>query len=139
MYSEIRQNVYNELQLAPGWIGCTDHLINLSVHDVVRKLDENILEPFEAATHKLASDSSPTISIVLPVITTLITSLEYRDADSSFQEKVKDNLRLSIQERFEELYEDKLILLCTVSDPRWKDFSFLNRSLYQSHNETLVV
>ncbi|CAF4628728.1 unnamed protein product [Rotaria sp. Silwood2] len=99
----------------------------------------NTLEPFEAATRKLASDSSPTISIVLPVITTLLTSLEYRDADSSFQKKVKDNLRLSIQERFEELYQDKLILLCTVLDPRWKDFSFLNRSLYQSHNETLFV
>ncbi|CAF4128237.1 unnamed protein product [Rotaria sordida] len=95
----------------------------------------NILEPFEAATRKLASDSSPTISIVSPVTTTLITSLEYRDADSSFQKKVKDNLRFSIQERFEELYQDKLVLL----DPRWKDFSFLNRSLYQSHNETLIV
>ncbi|CAF4227437.1 unnamed protein product, partial [Rotaria sordida] len=90
-------------------------------------------------TRKLASDSSPTIPIILPVITTLITSLEYRDADSSFQKKVKDNLHLIIQKRFEELYQDKLILLCSVLDPRWKDFSFLNRSLYQSHNETLVV
>ncbi|CAF4358213.1 unnamed protein product, partial [Rotaria sordida] len=99
----------------------------------------SILEPFEAATRKLASDSSPTIPIILPVITTLITSLEYRDADSSFQKKVKDNLHLIIQKRFEELYQDKLILLCSVLDPRWKDFSFLNRSLYQSHNETLVV
>ena len=67
------------------------------------------MEPFEGATRKLASDSSPTISIVLPVITTLLISFEYRDADSSFQKKVKDNLRLSIQERFEELYQDKLV------------------------------
>ncbi|CAF3552041.1 unnamed protein product [Rotaria sp. Silwood1] len=146
MYSEIRQNVYNELQLAPACLNerlFQKQFINAKVSKVLQwdGLEQllNILEPFEAATRKLASDSSPTISIVLPVITTLITSLEYRDADSSFQKKVKDNLRLSIQERFEELSGDKLILLCTVSDSRWKDFSFLNRSLYQSHNEILVV
>jgi hypothetical protein len=23
-----------------GWVGCTDHLLNLSVNDVVRKVDE---------------------------------------------------------------------------------------------------
>ncbi|CAF1449987.1 unnamed protein product, partial [Rotaria sp. Silwood1] len=94
-----------------------------------------ILEPFEAATRKLASDSSPTLSIVLPVVTTLITSLEDRSTDSSFIKKIKDAFRGSIQERFKEIYENKLVLL----DPRWKDFTFLQRPSYQNHVETLSL
>ena len=67
------------------------------------------MEPFEAATRKLACDSSPTLSIVIPVITTLITSLESRSTDSLFIKTVKDELRLSIEERFQSLYSTKLV------------------------------
>ncbi|CAF4433214.1 unnamed protein product [Rotaria sp. Silwood2] len=121
------------------WIGCIDHLINLSVNDIIRKQDEVMLEPCEAATRKLASDSLPTLSIVLPVVTTLITSLEDLSTDSSFIKKMKDVFCGSIQERFTEIYENKLVLLCTVLDPRWKDFTFLQRSSYQNHVETLSL
>ncbi|CAF4734539.1 unnamed protein product [Rotaria socialis] len=31
------------------------------------------------------------------------------------------------------------MLLCTVLDPRWKDFNYLQRSLYCQHAETLNV
>ncbi|CAF4983738.1 unnamed protein product [Rotaria sp. Silwood1] len=57
----------------------------------------NVLKPFEAATRKLASDSLPTLSIVLPVITTLITSLEKRTSDCSFLKKIKDTLPLAFE------------------------------------------
>ncbi|CAF4261025.1 unnamed protein product [Rotaria sp. Silwood2] len=158
MYSDVQQKVYEELQQAPEtkeftgnhtaeriveslerWIGCIDHLINLSVNDIIRKQDEVMLEPCEAATRKLASDSLPTLSIVLPVVTTLITSLEDLSTDSSFIKKMKDVFCGSIQERFTEIYENKLVLLCTVLDPRWKDFTFLQRSSYQNHVETLSL
>ncbi|CAF4726739.1 unnamed protein product, partial [Rotaria sp. Silwood2] len=103
------------------------------------KVSKVMLEPFEAATRKLASDSLPTLSIVLPVVTTLITSLEDRSTDSSLIKKMKDVFRGSIQERFTEIYENKLVQLCTVLDPRWKDFTFLQRSSYQNHVETLSL
>ncbi|CAF3569696.1 unnamed protein product [Rotaria sp. Silwood1] len=57
----------------------------------------NVLKPFEAATRKLASDSLPTLSIVLPVITTLITSLEKRTSDSFEAKKLAYSL---LQEEF---------------------------------------
>jgi hypothetical protein len=68
-----------------------------------------ILEPFEAATRKLAVDSAPTISIVLPVVTTLITSLEIRNIDFSIIKQIKRILHCSIEERFEKLFEDQMV------------------------------
>ena len=81
------------------------------------------MEPFEAATRKLACDSLPTLSIVIPVITTLITSLEDRTTDCSFMKKIKDTLRFSIEERFKDLYQTKLV---------WREFkekAFINEVL----------
>ena len=68
-----------------------------------------VLEPFEAATRKLSSDSSPTVSIVLPIITALITSLENRVTDPPFLKMIKDTLRTSLEKRFKDIYEDKLV------------------------------
>ena len=31
---------YNDLFVSLGWLGCTDHLINLCINDVIRKRDE---------------------------------------------------------------------------------------------------
>jgi hypothetical protein len=70
-----------------------------------------LLEPFEAATRKLALDSVPTISIVLPVATTLIASLEGRNIDSSIIKQIKKTLRCSIEERFQKLFKDKLVII----------------------------
>jgi hypothetical protein len=68
-----------------------------------------ILEPFEAATRKLAVDSLPTISIVIPVITTLITSLEGRNVDPPLIKQIKNTLRCSIEKRLRKLFEDKMV------------------------------
>ncbi|CAF4217392.1 unnamed protein product, partial [Rotaria sordida] len=54
-------------------------------------------------------------------------------------EKIKDTLRADIEERFKKAYEDKLMILCTVLDPCWKEFSFLQRLLYQNYGATLSV
>ncbi|CAF2061490.1 unnamed protein product [Rotaria magnacalcarata] len=99
----------------------------------------NVLDPFEAATQKLSVDSSPTLSIVLPVVTTLITRLENRSNDSLFLQEIKGNLRRSVEERFKDVYQNKLMLLCTVWHPRWKDFGYLQCLLYQNHSETLAL
>ncbi|CAF4573250.1 unnamed protein product, partial [Rotaria magnacalcarata] len=68
----------------------------------------NVLDPFEAATQKLSVDSSPTLSIVLPVVTNLITRLENRSNDSLFLQEIKGNLRRSVEERFKDVYQNKL-------------------------------
>ncbi|CAF2262836.1 unnamed protein product, partial [Rotaria magnacalcarata] len=99
----------------------------------------NVLEPFEAATRKLSVDSSPTLSLAIPLVTTLFTSLETRSTDSVFLREIKGILRQSLDERFKDIYQNKMILLSTVLDPRWKDFNCLERLLYQKHVETLNV
>ncbi|CAF1597382.1 unnamed protein product [Adineta ricciae] len=116
---------------------------NLSTAKISRNIDWDlqeqlmiVLEPFEAATRKLSVEFCPSISLVLPVITTLITSLENRTSDSLIIKQIKNTLRCSIEERFEKLFEDKNVLLATVLDPRWKNFSFLQSSSYQQHVDT---
>lgn len=49
------------------------------------------------------------MSIVLPVVTTLITSLEGRSVDSPIITKIKNSLRRSIEERFKNIFEDKIV------------------------------
>lgn len=70
---------------------------------------QSILEPFEAATRKLASETLPTISILLPVITTLITSLEERDADAPSITRIKKSLLCSLEERFSNSFEHRAV------------------------------
>ena len=44
-------------------------------------------------------DSCPTASIILPVVATLITSLENQTGDSSSIKQIKNTLRASIEDR----------------------------------------
>ena len=53
-------------------------------------------------------DSCPTASIILPVVATLITSLEHQTGDSSVIKQIKNTLRTSIEERFRKLFEDRV-------------------------------
>ena len=53
-------------------------------------------------------DSCPTASIILPVVATLITSLENQTGDSSSIKQIKNTLRASIEERFKNLFEDRV-------------------------------
>ncbi|CAF4563991.1 unnamed protein product [Rotaria sp. Silwood2] len=128
MCNEVRQKVYEELQQAPE---TKEFKGNHTAERIVERLEsicdkwsinDKIIclvsdtcptmrkvgvefgkEPFEAATRILTSDSSPTLSIVLPIVTTLITSLEDRSTDSSFMKKIKDAFCGSIQEQFNPL------------------------------------
>ncbi|CAF1089449.1 unnamed protein product [Rotaria sordida] len=95
-----------------------------------------ILEHFEVATRKLSSDSSPILSIILSVLTILITSLEDRSTDSSLLKKIKDTFHGSIEEQFKITYNNKLVLLCTVLYPHWKNFQ---RSSYKNYVERLSL
>ena len=96
----------------------------------------------------------PTISLVLPVIATLVASLESQTTDPVIIKQIKGTLRHSIEERFPKVFQNKMVsvlcvavsdeceyhliqvLLATVLDPRWKNFTFLQSSAYQQHVET---
>ncbi len=68
-----------------------------------------ILELFEDATRKLATDFLPTLSTILPILTSLITSLENQSTDLPLVKKIKDTLRVGLEDRFKNVYEDKLV------------------------------
>ena len=54
-------------------------------------------------------DSCPTASIILPVVATLITSLDNHTGDSPFIKQIKNALRASIEERFRNLFADRAV------------------------------
>ncbi|CAF1529976.1 unnamed protein product [Rotaria sordida] len=107
MHNEVQQKVYEELQQAlniylttdiwtsqanQAYMTITAHFIDLK-NNKIKNVVLVILEHFGAATRKLASDSSPILSIILSVLTILITSLEDRSTDSSLLKKIKHILR----------------------------------------------
>jgi hypothetical protein len=57
----------------------------------------------------LATDFLPTLSIILPILTSLITSLENQITDLPLVKKIKDTLRVGLEDRFKNVYEDKLV------------------------------
>ncbi|CAF3621707.1 unnamed protein product [Rotaria sordida] len=146
MYNEVQQKVYEELQQAPNICLTTDiwtsqanqaymtiiaHFIDLK-NNKIKNVVLVILEHFGAATRKLASDSSPILSIILSVLTILITSLEDRPTDSSLLKKIKHIFHGYIEEQFKKTYNNKLGLLY----PHWKNFQ---RSSYKNYVERLSL
>ncbi|CAF3850661.1 unnamed protein product [Rotaria sordida] len=112
-----------------GSIGEKIICLAFDTYPTMRKV---ILEHFGAATRKLASDSSPILSIILSVLTILITSLEDRPTDSSLLKKIKHIFHGYIEEQFKKTYNNKLGLLY----PHWKNFQ---RSSYKNYVERLSL
>ncbi|CAF1459432.1 unnamed protein product, partial [Didymodactylos carnosus] len=72
---------------------------------------DSTLKPFETATRQLALASLPTISKVLPVVNSLLTSLEPSSFDPQTIQKLKDTLRSALKSRFSHIYKQKCTLL----------------------------
>ncbi|CAF1294550.1 unnamed protein product [Didymodactylos carnosus] len=98
-----------------------------------------ILKPFETATRELSSEAQPTMSRVLSVVTALFNSLEPDPKDSSLQQKVKNTIRSGMERRFENVYKEELVLLCTVLDPNFKNFLFATLTFYDKRPTTKAL
>jgi len=87
-------------------------------------LDEisQVLEIFYLVTLTLSKETS-TLSEVIPVLRSVSTYLE-KEVNKSNKSEIAEKLLSKMNERFSEYEQNKLLLLSTILDPRFKDRVF---------------
>ena len=89
--------------------------------DLTRKLIA-ALEPVEEIT-KLISTDAASISVLIPLVKIFQKALGKHDDDSGIQ-TMKTEMLTSLERRFDDIEESKLLLIATCLDPRFKDKVF---------------
>ena len=89
----------------------------------------SILKQFEELTRK-ASSSSESTSMVIPSVSMLQRSLENHTDDQGIQTLASSMLE-SLNRRFEEMESNKLLVLSTILDPRFKNVFFSSENTQQ--------
>ena len=80
------------------------------------------LEPVEEITKMISTDAA-SISVLIPLVKILQKSLGKHDDDSGIQ-TMKIEMLTSLQRRFDDIEDSKLLLIATCLDPRFKDKFF---------------
>ena len=81
------------------------------------------LKPFEDAT-KMLSNSQACISSFIPVITSIIMNLE--SGQEHGVKTYRKNLKTSMEKRFANVEDEKVLVVSAFLDPRYKDCYFRN-------------
>ena len=85
-----------------------------------------ILKIFEEATVAASSDHA-SASIVIPIVNSIICSLETEDNDSGVSQ-MKRQMLVSLHARFADMESNKLYVMATILDPRFKQRVFSTAS-----------
>lgn len=85
-----------------------------------------ILKIFEEATVAASSDHA-SASIVIPIVNSIIRSLETEDNDSGVSQ-MKRQMLVSLHARFADIESNKLYVMATILDPRFKQRVFSTAS-----------
>ena len=80
------------------------------------------LEPVEEITKMISTDAA-SISVLIPLAKILQKSLGKHDDDSGIQ-TMKTEMLTSLERRFDDIEDSKLLLIATCLDPRFKDKFF---------------
>jgi hypothetical protein len=86
------------------------------------------LEPFEEATKTLSGDKYATLSLLIPIITSLTVHLKKikRETNSHIAKTIITSLLNSLQSRFRTIEKNTIITSATLLDPRVKTTCFMD-------------
>ena len=102
-----------ELLLSPADITLLEHIVE-------------VLQPFAEATTMLSSEKYVSVSVVQPILKALLKKhLRPSDTDSQIVTDMKAALYTSLSSHFSDSDQQKLMVLATVLDPRFKSLKFL--------------
>lgn len=109
-----------------------------SDNEVLQQLVE-LLAPFKIATVAICEETSPTISIITPLMSTLRQSATQTEGDSKVMKDMKAALRHDLGQRYSEPEIREVLNLSTAIDPRFKSLPFLSEDERTSTHSTLAV
>nr|XP_018913333.1 PREDICTED: zinc finger BED domain-containing protein 1-like [Bemisia tabaci] len=84
----------------------------------------NVLRPLYDATVTMSAENKPTISSVIPTLSTvedILTGIVSTEIGTTPSKTLAKNLKLQIQSRFPNYTEDKIYVISMMLDPRYKD------------------
>lgn len=88
-----------------------------------------VLQPLSVVTTTLCEEKTPSASIVQPLIASLVKKhLLVTEIDPRIVSDLKATIVRVIEERFSNSDQQKLLLLCSILDPRFKSLKFLHTS-----------
>lgn len=96
-------------------------IATLSDQDV--KVVEQVLEvlnPLKTVTKIMSTKPTPSVSMILPLQTTFLKSMEPKEEDSPIVREVKSAIRENLMDRYSDPALQNFLHKCTALDPRFK-------------------
>ena len=91
-------------------------------HWVLAEKVIKVLQVYEEATREASGDYA-SAAIVIPIVNSILRSLEVSDGDSGVT-KMKREMLVSLQTRYSDVESNKFFALATLLDPRFKQRGF---------------
>ncbi|XP_055004637.1 E3 SUMO-protein ligase ZBED1-like [Boleophthalmus pectinirostris] len=117
----------------------TKDITNLSDQEL--SCAENIVEvmkPLKTITAVISTETSPSISMILPLQTTILKSTEKNTADAPIARDMKNAIRENFQGRYDDPDLRDFLNKCTALDPRFKTLNHLDPACHQKVHEDLI-
>jgi len=88
----------------------------------------DVLEPFEWATRALSADKYATLSMIIPLMSSILIRLREIKSPVTAAENVRKALIKAVENRFNEIENDQVITSACLLDPRFKTNMFISTS-----------
>ena len=85
-----------------------------------------VLQPFEWATKTLSGDKYATLSMVIPLMSSILINLREMRCTVAAAEIVRKALIQAVEKRFSDMEIDQTITSACILDPRFKTYMFID-------------
>lgn len=96
-----------------------------------------IMKPLKTITTILSTETTPSVSMILPLKTMIMNSMERNDDDAPIVREMKNAIRENLQIRYIDLDLQDFFNKCTALDPRFKSLPHLDPAHHQNVFEDL--
>ncbi|KAI4799930.1 hypothetical protein KUCAC02_016468 [Chaenocephalus aceratus] len=113
-YLEQQSAVYSALRALKN-----KDIANLTDQEV--RVAENVIEimkPLKTVTTILSTETAPSVSMILPLKTMILKSMEQNDEDTPTVRELKHAIRENLQKRYSDAGLQDFLHKCTALDPR---------------------
>ena len=86
----------------------------------------NILAPIKEATLALCDEKGPTVPVIAPMLSCLMTALSVNETNSSIVSDLKGTVRSDVQQRYSDQSVKDILQISVALDPHFKYTSFLD-------------
>ncbi|KAJ8353394.1 hypothetical protein SKAU_G00209610 [Synaphobranchus kaupii] len=98
-----------------------------------------IMKPLKTITTILSTETTPSVSMILPLKTMILKSMEQNDDDTPIAREIKHAIRENLQNRYSDPGLQDFLHKYTALDPRFKTLPHLDPACHQRIYEDLIT